>query len=94
MMRISVKWAPDVVGMEEYPLTKIHLNERAKNALCRAKIFTLGQLMEKWDSLGEIKNLGALTVKEIHAAVFATLCDLGSVTLGINLQPEREAAEG
>ena len=91
-LQVRVKWDPDKVDLESYPLAKIPLNERSKNALCREKITTLGQLMDHWDSLQEIRNLGAKTAKEIRALVFALLCEKSKVSLGIDLRQEREAA--
>lgn len=92
-LQVRVKWDPDKVGLETYTVAKLPLGERAKNALCRAKIFTLGDLMEHWDDLQDIKNLGAKTAKEIHATVFALLCEKAHVTLGIDLRQEREVAQ-
>lgn len=37
-------------------------DNRAINAMHRAEIFTLGQLIEKWDALDRIRNVGKRTV--------------------------------
>lgn len=48
----------------------LDLSPRALNALKRGKIFTLGDLMEKWDVFPRFRNVGKNTIKEVRSALF------------------------
>ena len=53
------------------PIERLKVDNRSNHALKHAGIVTAGQIVENWDRLMEIKNLGELSVKKIRAAVFA-----------------------
>ena len=53
----------------ELPISVLHV--KAENALMRQGILTIGDIIEHWDDLGELRGIGDNKVKEIRAAVFA-----------------------
>ena len=59
---------------EEFLSTSIDelpLDNRSDHALKHAGISTIGKIIENWNRLMNIHNLGSLSVKKIRAAVFA-----------------------
>ena len=92
-----VKYDPET-SLEKWPVSNIGLGDRESNALKRIGINTVGQVMDNWNRLTEIRpkkknangkitssGLGKLSEQRIHAAVFALLCSEAKVDLGINL---------
>lgn len=71
-MKFTVFCGPEFVNA---PVAQLDISTRAANAFGRSGIRTIGQLIERWDELGNIKNLGDKTVKEIRAALFAANLD-------------------
>lgn len=61
------------------PIKMLHLDNRSSNALQRAKVYTLGDILERWDALEEVGNMGEKSVKTTKAAVFAYLCETGCI---------------
>lgn len=61
------------------PIKMLHLDNRSSNALQRAKVYTLGDILERWDALEEVGNMGEKSVKTTKAAVFAYLCEAGCI---------------
>ena len=54
-----IHYKDDFANMDIEAITQ---DNRAINAMHRAEIFTLGQLIEKWDALDRIRNVGKRTV--------------------------------
>ena len=61
------------------PINMLHLDNRSSNALQRAKAYTLGDILERWDALEEVGQMGEKSVKTTKAAVFAYLCEAGCI---------------
>lgn len=61
------------------PINMLHLDNRSSNALQRAKAYTLGDILERWDALEEVGQMGEKSVKTTKAAVFAYLCETGCI---------------
>lgn len=49
----------------------VPLSTRSANALYRNNIFTVGQLMDSWNLIGSLKNVGKKSVKEIKTGLIA-----------------------
>ena len=65
--------------IESTPIKMLNLDNRSSNALQRAKAFTLGDILERWDALEEVGAMGEKSVKTTKAAVFAYLCEAGCI---------------
>ena len=61
------------------PIEMLHLGNRSSNALQKAKAYTLGDILERWDALEEVGQMGEKSVKTTKAAVFAYLCEMGCI---------------
>ena len=72
------RYDPEV---ENVRIEKLNLSARSRNALQRAGYSTVGEIMSNWRSLkrGPRDGIGASVVKEVHATVFALLCDVDGV---------------
>ena len=68
-------------ALENEPVDVLSLDTRSSNGLKRAGINTIGQLLDNWNNIGRIRNLGAESVKLIHAAGFAWMYDNGRLKL-------------
>lgn len=68
-------------ALDDQPVDVLQLDTRSANGLKRAKIETIGQLLDNWDKLGKIRNLGVESVKWIHAAAFAWMYENGKLKL-------------
>ena len=52
---------------------------RSLNAMRRADIFTIGDLIERWDSLNRLRNVGDKTLKNIRNSLMNTYyCSLST----------------
>lgn len=65
--------------IESTPIKMLNLDNRSSNALQRAKAFTLGDILDRWDALEEVGSMGEKSVKTTKAAVFAYLCEAGCI---------------
>lgn len=68
-------------ALDDQPVDVLQLDTRSSNGLKRAKIETIGQLLDNWDKLDKIRNLGVESVKWIHAAAFARMYEHGHLKL-------------
>ena len=84
-IRVKASYDPE---LEQIGIEKLGLSVRAANALQRAKLFKVGQILDNWYHLDEFKGagLGATSVREIHAAVFNILCTCGKVKLQLDTE--------
>lgn len=84
-IRIRAGYDPE---LEQIGIERLGLSVRAANALQRARLFKVGQVMDNWERLGEFRGagLGAGSIKEIHAAVFNLLCTCGTVKLQLEME--------
>ena len=96
-MTVRVSYDP---GLEAWPVAKLPLGDRAKNAIGRVGLTTVGEIMDNWDKLtilparriveAEAKvgasGLGAKSAREVRAAVFALLCSEAKVNLAIDVE--------
>ena len=58
---------------EEILKTKIEvlpLSVRSFNALYRADIYTIGDIIRNWNNLRDIKNFGTKCIRETRSAIF------------------------
>lgn len=89
---------PEDNGIEKWPTQMLGLSQRAENAVLRCGVLTVGQVMDHWDHLAELKparldptkdgkgqGIGMATAVEIRRAVFALLCSEAKVSLGMYL---------
>ena len=65
--------------IESTPIKMLNLDNRSTNALLKATAYTLGDILERWDALEEVGNMGEKSVKTTKAAVFAYLCETGCI---------------
>lgn len=97
-IQARISWKADS-GLEDTPIVRLALSPSAHNALQRVGIKTVGQIMDNWDRLTQMPakvargcvgtkkaSLGAVKAKEIHACVFAFLCQNAKVKLSIDTE--------
>ena len=96
---VQVKVRYDADGsLEQWPIVKLPLGDRAKNALGRVGIKTVGDVMDHWDHLMTMpalgysvdgkkpsSGLGETVAREIRAVVFALLCSEAQVDIAVDL---------
>ena len=70
-MEKKFRFAFFLTDCEDTPIEHLSLSTRARNALLQNKVKTIGDVVENWDRLGHLKNLGITSLKEIKAAMFA-----------------------
>lgn len=65
---------PLVVTREfrERPIDELNLKVRSSNVLKRQKVFTFGQLMDRFDDIAHYRNCGETSVKEIKNVFLQT----------------------
>jgi hypothetical protein len=97
MMTVRVSYDPE---LEAWPVVKLPLGDRAKNAIGRVGLTTVGEIMDNWDKLTILparrivepglkagsSGLGAKSAREVRAAVFALLCSEAKVNLAIDVE--------
>ena len=49
----------------------------AVKAMESNKIFTVGDVLDRWNSFGDIKGIGAVRIRHVKAAIFAQICEMG-----------------
>lgn len=57
----------DLTGIPDLAVTAMENN----------KMFTVGDILDHWTELGKVKGIGAVRVRHIKAAIFATICEMG-----------------
>lgn len=88
---------PEDSTLDEWPITAIGLSNRAENAAKRVGLMTIGDVLDNWDKLLELRprmldptrdgkgqGIGMATAVELRVAVFVILCSETQVKLGIN----------
>ena len=53
------------------------LPEISVKAMENNKMFTIGDVLDKWNSFDKIKGIGAVRVRHVKAAIFAQICEMG-----------------
>lgn len=54
-----------------------NIPDLAVKAMEKNKIFTVGDVLDRWTELGEVKGIGVVRIRHVKAAVFATICEMG-----------------
>ena len=49
----------------------------AVKAMENNKMFTVGDVLDNWNSFTNIKGIGAVRIRHVKAAIFATICEMG-----------------
>lgn len=49
----------------------------AVKAMEKNKMFTIGDVLDRWTELGEVKGIGIVRVRHVRAAIFAQICEMG-----------------
>ena len=65
--------------IESTPIKMLNLDNRSTHALLKATAYTLGDILERWETLEEVGAMGEKSVKTTKAAVFAYLCEAGCI---------------
>jgi len=66
-MKITIK---NVEKLSKVSIEELNINDgRSYNVLKRAKLSTIGDIIEKWDRLDKFPQAGAKTIKNIKNAV-------------------------
>ena len=71
--------------VENMSIDHLCLKDGTRNALKRIGLFSVGDILNKWDDLTNVipiegrSGIGVTKEKEIHASVFAFLCELGCI---------------
>lgn len=76
VITVNYKIADEITST---PIKMLNLDNRSSNALQRAKAFTLGDILDRWDALEEVGQMGEKSIKTTKAAVFAYLCETGCI---------------
>lgn len=53
------------------------LPEIAVKAMEKNKMFTVGDVLDRWNSFDKIKGIGAVRIRHVKAAIFAQICEMG-----------------
>ena len=53
------------------------LPELAVKAMERNKIFTVGEVLDRWNDFSKIRGMGAVRIRHVKAAIFAQICEMG-----------------
>lgn len=98
MVQIRVRFDPDTCKVEKWPITALGISQRAENAALRVGLRTIGDVLDNWGNLLELKpkmidpenhtagqRIGMTSAVEIRRAVFSLLCSETRMTLGIDL---------
>ena len=48
----------------------------AVKAMEKNKIFTVGEVLDHWKQISEVKGIGAVRIRHIKAAIFAQICEM------------------
>ena len=49
----------------------------AVKAMEKNKIFTIGDVLDHWTELSQVKGIGVVRIRHVKAAVFAQICEMG-----------------
>ena len=49
----------------------------AVKAMESNKMFTVGDVLDRWTELGNVKGIGVVRVRHVRAAIFAQICEMG-----------------
>ena len=96
-VQVKVRYDADG-GLDQWPITKLPLGDRAKNAIGRTGLKTVGEILDNWDHLMALpakgikpdgktptSGLGETSAREIRAVVFALLCSEAQVDIAVDL---------
>ena len=53
------------------------LPEISVKAMEKNKMFTIGDVLDKWDTFSKIKGIGIVRIRHVKAAIFAQICEMG-----------------
>ena len=53
------------------------LPEISVKAMEKNKMFTIGDVLDKWDTFSKIKGIGVVRIRHVKAAIFAQICEMG-----------------
>lgn len=66
---MKFRFVCDEVTMNK-SIDMLELDQRAFNGLMRAGYDTIGKVVDNWEDLGKIRNLGKKSVSNIKSAIF------------------------
>ena len=46
-------------------------------AMLKNRMYTVGDVLDKWDKLSGIYGIGVVRLRHVKAAIFATICEMG-----------------
>lgn len=49
----------------------------AVKAMESNKMFTVGDVLDRWTELGKVKGVGVVRIRHVKAAIFAQICEMG-----------------
>lgn len=53
------------------------LPEISVKAMEKNKMFTIGDVLDKWETFSKIKGIGVVRIRHVKAAIFAQICEMG-----------------
>lgn len=71
--------------IENMSIDHLCLKDGTRNAMKRIGLYSVGDILNNWDGLTNVipregkSGIGVTKEKEIHASVFAFLCELGCI---------------
>lgn len=63
--------------LRKMDILKLSLKEGYIKALRANGLHTVGAILDNWDNLMKLGNMGVTKVKNVKAAVFAQICEMG-----------------
>lgn len=54
-----------------------NIPDLAVKAVENNKMFTVGDVLDRWEELGTVKGMGAVRIRHVKAAIFAQICEMG-----------------
>ena len=54
-----------------------NIPDLAVKAVENNKMFTVGDVLDRWEELATVKGMGAVRIRHVKAAIFAQICEMG-----------------
>ena len=54
-----------------------NIPDLAVKAVENNKMFTVGDVLDRWEELSTVKGMGSVRIRHVKAAIFAQICEMG-----------------
>ena len=62
--------------LRNYDISTLDMKEGYNKALRACGMHTVGAVIDNWDNLDKLPNMGVTKVKNVRAAIFALICEM------------------